>query len=63
MKTNEGKLDRIFRITLGLGLLGITQLGPQTPWGYIGFIPLFTGIFGYCPLYQVVGLSTCPLKK
>lgn len=63
MKRNEGSIDRILRVAIGLGALSLTVIGPQTPWGYIGVIPLATGLIGWCPLYQVFGLSTCPLNK
>lgn len=63
MKLNEGAIDRILRIIVGLGLLSLVFVGPQTPWGYVGVVPLLTGIIGFCPLYAVFGLSTCPLKK
>lgn len=63
MKLNEGAIDRILRIVVGLGLLSLAFVGPQTPWGYVGLVPLLTGIIGFCPLYAVFGLSTCPLKK
>ncbi len=58
--TNEGTADRIIRVVIGLGLLSIVFVGPQTPWGWIGVVPLATGILGFCPLYRIVGLSTCP---
>jgi hypothetical protein len=61
MKTNEGKWDRIFRVVLGLGLLSLVFVGPQTLWGLIGLIPLLTGAIGFCPLYKVIGMDTCPL--
>lgn len=61
MKTNEGKLDRIFRVVIGLGLLSLVFIGPQTMWGLIGLVPLLTGMIGFCPLYKVFGLNTCPL--
>lgn len=61
MKTNEGKLDRIIRIVIGLGLLSLVFIGPQTMWGLVGLIPLLTGMIGFCPLYKVFGMNTCPL--
>lgn len=61
MKANEGKVDRILRIAVGLGLLSLVYFGPQTPWGLVGLVPLLTGVFGYCPLYTVLGLNTCPV--
>ena len=63
MKINKGKVDRIVRIVFGLGLLSLIFVGPQTMWGLVGFVPLLTGVFGFCPLYKVLGLNTCPLKK
>ena len=57
--TNIGTIDRAIRIILGLFLLAITMVGPETPWGYIGIIPLLTGIFRTCPLYALVGINTC----
>lgn len=60
---NEGTIDRAARIVLGLGLLSLTFLGPQSPLGFIGLVPLATGLVGFCPLYRLVGFSTCPLPK
>jgi hypothetical protein len=56
--TNEGTIDRAIRIVLGLGLLSLVFVGPQSPLGYIGLVPLATGLFGFCPLYRLVGFST-----
>ncbi len=63
MKINEGTLDRGARIVLGLALLSLTVWGPQTPWGYVGVVPLLTGIIGICPLYSIFGFNTCPISK
>jgi len=63
MQKNEGNLDRILRIVGGIVLLSIVFIGPKTPWGYIGIIPLLTGIVGMCPLYSLLGFKTCPLKN
>ncbi|MBT8442485.1 MAG: DUF2892 domain-containing protein [Gammaproteobacteria bacterium] len=62
-KKNEGTIDRILRIILGLGLLSIVFVGPQTPWGWIGLVPLVTGIAGSCPVYSIFRLNTCSLKQ
>lgn len=62
METNEGKLDRIIRVILGLVLLSLVVVGPQTLWGLVGIVPLMTGIAGFCPLYKLIGLKTCPIK-
>ena len=63
LSENESGLDRAVRILAGLGGLAMTQVGPQTARGYIGIIPLITGLAGTCPLYSVFGWNTCPLKK
>ena len=63
MSRNEGTIDRVLRVVLGLILLSLVFVGPQTPWGWIGVVPLVTGLIGFCPIYKIVGLSTCPLKK
>ena len=55
---NEGTLDRGLRILVGLLLLALVFIGPQTPWGWIGLIPLVTGLVGWCPLYTALGLRT-----
>ena len=59
MSLNEGIIDRVVRVVLGLVLLSLTVLGPHTLWGLIGFVPLLTGVLGFCPLYRVLGMSTC----
>lgn len=63
MKINEGTLDRALRIVVGLGLLAIAFVGPQTAWGYIGIVPLATGLIGNCPLYTLLGINTCALSS
>lgn len=63
MKTNEGTIDRALRIIAGLALLGLTSMGMIGSWGWIGIVPLVTGIIGICPAYSVFGMSTCPMKK
>lgn len=60
---NAGTLDRIIRISLGLSLLALAFFGPKTALGYVGVVPLFTGIVGFCPLYRLVGLNTCPAPR
>lgn len=62
MKTNEGTLDRVVRIVAGLALIGMAATGTVGAWGYIGVVPLLTGALGTCPLYSVLGISTCPVK-
>lgn len=63
MKLNEGAIDRILRVLVGLAVLSLAFVGPKTPWAYLGLVPLLTGAVGYCPLYTVLGLNTCPMRK
>ena len=60
---NVGTVDKVIRIILGLVLIALVFVGPQTPWGWIGIIPLATGLIGFCPLYSVLGMNTCGTKK
>jgi hypothetical protein len=59
MSRNEGSLDRLVRVILGSVLLALVFVGPKTLLGFVGLVPIFTGIVGYCPLYRVVGIRTC----
>jgi hypothetical protein len=59
MKNNESGLDRIVRILFGLVLLALVFVGPRTSWGWLGLVPLATGLAGFCPLYLVAGNKTC----
>ncbi len=63
MKTNVGGIDRILRIVLGLALIVLTLTGTIGVWGWIGLVPLATAAMGFCPLYTVLGFSTCPVKS
>jgi hypothetical protein len=63
MKTNEGAIDRVLRVLVGAGVLSLAFVGPQTPWGYVGLVPLITGLVGYCPVYAMLGFNTCPAKR
>lgn len=62
-KTNVGGIDRALRIVLGLVLIGLTLAGTIGAWGWIGVVPVLTGALSTCPLYTVLGLNTCPMKK
>ncbi len=55
---NEGTLDRTLRVIVGLALLSLVFVGPATPWGLVGLVPLLTGLVGFCPLYRLVGIDT-----
>lgn len=63
MKINVGGIDRILRILVGLALIALAATGTIGWWGYIGVIPLATGLFRVCPAYGLLGVNTCPLKK
>lgn len=63
MKVNEGMVDRVIRVIVGLALIGATVTGSIGVWGWIGIVPLLTGIVGICPAYAIFGLNTCPMKK
>ena len=62
MLCNIGIADRLFRAVVGGALISLTYFGPQTPWGWVGLIPLTTSILCFCPIYGVIGLSTCGKK-
>jgi hypothetical protein len=59
MKANVGGVDKVLRIVLGIVLISLVFVGPKTQWGWIGLIPLLTGLFSFCPLYSVIGFSSC----
>ena len=59
---NEGGVDRTVRIITGLVVLSLIFVGPKSLWGLVGVVPLLTGLVGTCPLYTLVGMSTCPSK-
>jgi hypothetical protein len=63
MKANEGTFDRALRIVAGIGVLSLAFVGPQTPWGYLGIVPLATGLIGWCPIYALLRINTCPVKR
>lgn len=63
IKPNLGGIDRAIRILAGTVLLALVFIGPQTPWGYLGLVPLLTGVIGFCPAYCPLGLSTCRVPK
>ena len=63
MTCNVGGIDRVLRIIVGLALIALVFVGPQTPWGWIGAAPLLTGLIGWCPPYAMLGWSTCKPKS
>jgi len=58
-KTNVGSLDRVLRIVVGIILIALAFVGPKTAWGWIGVVPLVTGLFSTCPVYSLFGIKTC----
>lgn len=62
MKANVGGIDRLLRIVVGVVLLALTAMGSIGLWGLIGIVPLATGLLKFCPVYPLLGLSTCPMK-
>ncbi len=66
-KTNEGTVDRALRVLVGVALLAWYFMGQGEGFWHtaklIGIVPIFTGLVGWCPLYTLLGVSTCPMKK
>ena len=58
MKLNVGGIDRVLRIIVGAALISLVFVGPMTPWGWIGVVPLLTGLIGWCPPYALLGWNT-----
>lgn len=63
MRLNVGSADRVVRIAAGLILIGLAVSGNVGPWGYIGIVPLLTGLIRFCPAYSLLGVSTCSSGK
>jgi len=63
MKANVGGIDKILRIVAGLALVVWAAAMGGPVWAWIGVVPLATGLFGFCPIYPLLGISTCPMKK
>jgi hypothetical protein len=65
MRTNEGFIDRALRVIVGLVILSLFFVvgGPSRYWALLGAVPLLTGLGGYCPLYGLLGINTCPLRS
>ncbi|MDJ0449693.1 DUF2892 domain-containing protein [Methylocystis sp. JR02] len=58
MEANIGQTDKIIRIVAGLVLLSLAFIGPKTPWGFIGLVPLATAFINFCPAYKLLGMNT-----
>ena len=63
MKFNVGGIDRILRIVVGIVLIGLAATGTVGWWGWLGVVPLATGLFRFCPMYRLLGMSTCPVQN
>ena len=63
MKINEATWDRAVRVIAGLLLIGLAVTGTIGLWGYVGVVPLITGIAGHCPMYSMLGINTCSLRR
>ena len=63
LRANEGKVDRLIRVLAGLALIALVFVGPKTAWGWLGLIPLLTGLAGFCPLYRMLGIDTCSVRR
>ncbi|MHB1642671.1 MAG: YgaP family membrane protein [Acidithiobacillus sp.] len=60
---NESMPDRLIRVIVGIVVIALVFVGPKTPWGWLGLVPLITGLVGWCPAYTLLGIRTCPLRK
>ncbi|PCF94197.1 YgaP family membrane protein [Vreelandella nigrificans] len=63
MKANVGGIDKVARIVVGAVLIGLALTGTVGVWGWVGIVPLATGLFNFCPLYPLLGISTCKTKR
>jgi hypothetical protein len=62
-KTNVGGIDRLLPIVIGIALIAMSLLGTIGTWGWVGVVPLLTAAMGSCPLYTVLGVNSCGVKK
>ncbi|MBT2774353.1 DUF2892 domain-containing protein [Halomonas sp. ISL-60] len=62
MKSNVGGIDKILRILVGIVLIVLAITGTIGLWGWIGLLPLVTGLFNFCPAYKLLGVNTCKTK-
>lgn len=63
MKANVGGIDKLLRLGGGAALVALAATGTIGVWGWIGVVPLATGLLGWCPAYTLLGLNTCPARK
>lgn len=62
MKKNIHPIERVIRVLGGLGLMSLAFIGPENKWFLLGIVPVLTGFMGWCPPYQILGISTCKVK-
>jgi hypothetical protein len=62
MNKNVGNIDRLLRVVVGIALIAMVFVGPRTQWGWVGLIPLVTAAMSWCPLYNVLGITTCTIQ-
>lgn len=60
---NEGNLDRVLRVIVGAAVISLVFIGPETAWGWVGLVPLITGLAGTCPVYSLLGINSCGIKQ
>lgn len=60
---NEGNLDRILRVVVGAIVISLVFVGPQSAWGWVGLVPLVTGLVGNCPVYSLLGIKSCGINQ
>lgn len=60
MQLNVGSIDRALRVIVGLAIVSLVFVGPQTPWGWLGLILVVTGLMSWCPIYRLIGVNTRP---
>ncbi|MDF3124444.1 DUF2892 domain-containing protein [Rheinheimera sp. 1928-s] len=63
MQKNVGGLDKIVRVSVGVVLITLAVLNMIGPWGWLGVIPVLTGVVGVCPLYSLLGINSCRVSK
>jgi hypothetical protein len=59
MKQNIHNIERVVRVVVGLGIVSLAFIGPQSPWAWLGLVPVATGLLGWCPPYSLLGINTC----
>ena len=59
MKQNVHNIERVVRVVIGAAIVSLVFIGPQSPWGWLGLVPMATGLLGWCPPYAMLGINTC----